>query len=221
MGDMVAGGVVMSGRDTHTGGSSGKAATIGTSTTGTSGMTGSAGTVGIAGITGSSSTLGSGSTAATGSVAEGALESLAVGIGAGPPAPAGHVQVHIQSHAHVRGVWLRVVVDSDVVLPQWSNVHVQAHAPLASPPWAGAGAGAAASPGRGSIDGLISLAPPASAVAPFASAVSQLQSHIQFHVQSSDAALPVSVDDVMAFPKQSKVRFQRQTHGSSRDCSKD
>ena len=43
----------------------------------------------------------------------------------GAPTAASHVQFHAQSHVHSRAVWLSICVESDVVVPQNVNVHIQ------------------------------------------------------------------------------------------------
>jgi hypothetical protein len=167
-----------------------------------------------------------------------APDCVAVPRAGGAPTAASHVQFHVQFHAHSRGVWLSICVESDVVVPQNVNVQLQDQglfdgaasvvptSPAASPAAVVLCVTGPLSPGLRTRTDTFVL--PTSAaeddsrlelfglVAP-ASVLIHAQSQAQSHVQSSDALLPVSVDDDVARPAQSIANTQCQFHGSDGD----
>jgi len=164
-------------------------------------------------------------------------------LGGGPTA-ASHDQFHAHSHVQLSGVPLGVSVTSAVVWSQKANVQLQFQGssagavPVVSGP---AGADELVvvwltgpfSPGLSTrIDTFVlpgaeevvdeePTSPPEPAPEDVESGPGMTgspsvhdQSHIHFHVQSSEDGLPDSVEDVVAFPSQSIVYHQLQYHAS-------
>jgi hypothetical protein len=131
------------------------------------------------------------------------------------PAPAApHDQTHVQSQVHVSGAPAPACVESVVVLPQNVKVHVQfqgsAGAAVGPEALSGTAAGGAL---RSPLGGERSLVEAFSGPGDSDRGSEHPHSHAHSHDHSSDFGSPVSSDEEVAFPSQSrvKVHFQFQS----------